>query len=156
MHGAGRLYKHLKFVLPNCASPKSSHQTTGTPRSLLLSLLHLPLSHNHPLTASDSRLIMSDVNDKRDYKSWDLMRSLNTSQPASKICFIQLPSRQNRDKTLSHSCSGYFRTCRKHDFGRAYVALRISYGVHFCSSPLSLRGLVSSFFASYSAQELLT
>lgn len=91
---------------------------------------------------------MSDVNDKPDDKSWDLTRSLNPSQPASKICFVKLPSRQNSDKTLSHSCSRYFSTCPKCDFGQAYVALCIAYGAHFWASPLSLQGLVSSSFAS--------
>ena len=142
-------------MLPNCAPPKSSHRTTGTSRSLLLSFPRLPLSRNHPLTGSDGSLIVSDVNDKPDDKSWDLTRSLNPSQPASKICFVKLPSRQNSDKTLSHSRSGYFSTCHKSDFGRPYFALRIAYGAlrspseALCPPPLPINSAMG-------AQELLT
>lgn len=152
---AGGLGKHTTFVLPNRAPPKSSHRTTGTSRSLLLSSLPLPLSRNHPFTESDGSLIISDVNEKTDDKGWDLTRSLNPSQPASKICFVKLPSRQNSDKILSRSCNAYFSTCHKCDFGRAYFALRIVYGVlrspskALCPLPLPVNSAVG-------AQELLT
>lgn len=154
-HGKGKpCVEQEDFVQPNCVPPKSSHQIMGTSRSLLLSSLHLPLSCNHPRAGSDGGLIISDVNDKPDDKSWDLMGSLNPSQPASKICFVKLPSGQNNDKTLSHSCSGYFFTCRKCDFGRAYFALHIAYGAP-CSASKALRPLPLPVNSAMGAQELL-
>lgn len=84
---------------------KSSHQPTVTSRSLLLSSLRVPLSHNHPLPGSEGSLITSDVKDKSVDNS-SLTRSLKLSQPASKVCFVNLPSRQN--KSLSHSCGVFF------------------------------------------------
>lgn len=106
LHWTGGLCKNTKFLLTNCGLWKAPTSPRWLPDRFCFHPCVFLWAPTIPSPGSDGSLITSDVKDKSVDNSWDLTRSWNLSQPVSKVCFVNLPSRQN--KSLSHSCSVFF------------------------------------------------